>query len=64
MTTYLDSAEGIRIDARRVHQELARHGYPIGTDEHAEQFEALEAEGRRGEDGRWDAQDVLGFLGY
>jgi len=57
--TYSESAEGVRITARRVQQELVRHGLP-------DEMSLLEclAECAEDADGRYNAGDVLRWLGY
>lgn len=57
--TYSESAKGIRIDAQRVKQELARHGLP-----EAYNFDAFKEDCPAGKDGMWKASTVLDWLGY
>jgi hypothetical protein len=63
METYSESAEGVLIDRARAATELARHGFTT-----AECLDECLAECRPfdGTDGvtRWDAGDVLRWLGY
>lgn len=60
--TYSESAQGLLITRERVAQELARHGFTS-----ADHVDECVAECRpRDRDGvtRWDAGDVLAWLGY
>ena len=54
--SYYQSAEGIEIDKARVIKELTKHG--CSQEEIKQCFEEL------GAGPMWNAQDVLGWLGY
>lgn len=66
--TYLESAEGTMITEARAYKELLAHGYdpyelahPQGTLPNAKEFhDAVKPNAQ----GLYDAQAVLGFLGY
>lgn len=56
--TYFGSAKGIKIDRKRVDQELALHSVLPGSKEYNDIWKEL------GQKPKYDAQEVLGLLGY
>lgn len=58
MDTYYDSAEGVTITQARALKELERHGHIRGSDDWQAFFADL------GDRPEYDAQEVLGWLGY